>query len=242
MPKKETNPNRPPKKFQPRGLTILYEDRDILVVDKKSGLLSISTEFDKEKTVYHILTDYVRRGNQKSRNRVFIVHRLDRDTSGLMVFAKTEEAKTTLQDSWETAEKTYFAVVHGFMPEEEDVIETWLTENSIHRMYSVHDPEKGKHAVTRYRVMRESRHYSLLSIDLLTGRKHQIRVHMAEEGCPVVGDDIYGNKARNKGIKRMTLHAGLLTITHPFSGKLMTFESRMPFYFEQLLKEDRLPD
>ncbi len=225
---------RPPKRYQPRGLSILYEDRDILVVDKVSGLLTVSNEKVRDNTAYYLLNEYVRKGNQKSRSRVFIVHRLDRDTSGVIVFAKNEKAKRFLQEEWQGFEKKYYALVHGTMPDKEGVITSYLAENSVHRMYSVADPQKGKLAKTGYKVLRESSKYSLLEIDLLTGRKNQIRVHLADKGCPVAGDKKYGVK--EKGIKRLTLHAASITIIHPFSKEKMTFSTKVPAYFESLMK------
>jgi len=222
----------PPKRFQPRGLSILYEDNDILVVDKRSGLLTISTEKIKENTAYYLLNTYVRKGNQKSRNRVFIVHRLDRDTSGVLVFAKNENAKRFLQDKWHGFEKKYYAVVCGKLHEKEGVITSYLTENRAHKMYSVDDPEKGKLAKTGYKVLRESKSYSLLEVDLLTGRKNQIRVHFSDKGFPVAGDKIYGKK--DKGTKRLTLHAGSISIIHPDTKEKMTFEATLPVYFKSL--------
>ena len=223
----------PPKRFQPKGLPVLYEDHDILVVDKRSGLLTVSNAKDKENTAYYLLTDYVRKGNPKSKNRIFIVHRLDRDTSGVIVFAKNEKAKHTLQDQWQTFKKTYFAVVRGILAEKQGVISSYLAENSIHKMYSVKDPEKGKLAKTGYKVLQESERYSLLEVDLLTGRKNQIRVHFYEKGCPVAGDKKYGVKDKN--IKRLTLHAASLTMLHPFTNEEMTFTSKVPGYFYSLV-------
>jgi tRNA pseudouridine32 synthase/23S rRNA pseudouridine746 synthase/23S rRNA pseudouridine1911/1915/1917 synthase len=225
---------RPPKRYQPKGLTILYEDRDIIVVDKVNGLLTVSSEKVKDKTAYYLLTEYVRKGNQKSKRRLFIVHRLDRDTSGVIVFAKNEKAKRYLQEEWQNFSKKYYALVHGTMPQKEGIITSYLAENSIHRMYSVTDPEKGKLAKTGYKVIRESTKYSLLEIDLLTGRKNQIRVHLADKGCTVAGDKKYG--VNEKGIKRLMLHAASLTITHPFSKEKMTFTTKVPAYFESLMK------
>ena len=223
----------PPKRYQPRGLSILYEDHDLLVADKRSGLLTVSNEKVRENTAYYLLNNYVRKGNQKSRNRIFIVHRLDRDTSGIIVFAKNENAKRYLQDEWQGFKKKYYAVVHGTLPKKEGVISSYLVENRVHRMYSVDDPKKGKFAKTGYKVLRESENYSLLEIDLLTGRKNQIRVHFLEKGCPVAGDKMYGKK--EKGIKRLTLHAASLTILHPYTKEKMTFETKIPAYFQSLV-------
>jgi len=224
---------RPPKRYQPRGLSILYEDHDILIVDKMSGLLTVGNEKVRENTAYYLLNNYVRKGNQKSRNRIFIVHRLDRDTSGIIVFAKNGDAKRYLQEEWQGFKKKYYAVVQGTLPQKEGIITSCLAENSIHRMYSVDDPGKGKLARTGYKVLRESKKYSLLEIDLLTGRKNQIRVHFFEKGCPVAGDKMYGKK--EKGIKRLALHAASITITHPYTKEKMTFETKVPAYFKSLV-------
>lgn len=225
---------QPPRKFHPKGLTILYEDWDILVVDKACGLLTMGTETVRENTAHYLLNEYVRKGNSKSGNRVYIVHRLDRETSGVVVFAKSEKAKQFLQESWAEFEKKYYAVVCGKRPEKKGMITSFLTENSAHKMYSVADPRKGKLAKTRYRVLKESPNFSLLEIDLMTGRKNQIRVHMADQGCPVAGDKKYGEK--DKRIKRLCLHAASLTLVHPFSRETMTFEAKVPAYFNALVK------
>ena len=233
MQKSQKNFKSSPKKYHPKGLSILYEDHDILVVDKMSGLLTVSNEKVRENTAYYLLNTYVRKGNQKSRNRIFIVHRLDRDTSGIIVFAKNENAKRYLQEEWHGFKKMYYAVVHGTLPEKEGVITSYLAENRIHKMYSVDDPKKGKLAKTGYKVLKESKKYSLLEIYLLTGRKNQIRVHFSEKGCPVAGDKMYGEK--EKGIKRLTLHAASITILHPYTKENMTFETKVPAYFESLV-------
>ncbi len=225
----------PPKKFQPRGLTVLYEDHDIVVVDKIHGLLTVSTDKEKINTAYFRLTDYVRKGNPKSKNRIFIVHRLDKDTSGVLVFAKTEKAKHYLQDNWQHFTKKYSAVILGKLTKKEDIITSYLAENSIHKMYSVQNPEKGVLAKTGYKVLKESQKYSFLEIDLLTGRKNQIRAHFSEKSCPIAGDKKYGEK--QKGIKRLTLHAHSITFTHPHTKKTMTFEAKIPGYFYSLLTD-----
>ena len=225
--------NRPPKKYQPKGLTVLYEDHDILVVDKATGLLTVSSEKVRENTAYFLLTDYVRKGNRKSKNRLFIVHRLDRDTSGVIVFAKNEVSKRFLQKEWHGFQKKYYAVIHGTLSKKEGIITSYLAENSFHKMYSVSESAKGKLARTKYKVIEESADSSLLEIDLLTGRKNQIRVHLADQNCPVVGDKKYGRK--EKGIKRLALHAFSITLTHPWSKELMTFTAEMPGYFNYLV-------
>lgn len=225
----------PPKKYQPKGISILYEDRDLLVADKTNGLLSISRDQAGDQSAYSRLTAYVRKGNPKSNKRIYIVHRLDRDTSGLLVFAKSEEVKSFLQESWADFKKTYFAVVCGTPKKKEDLITSYLTENAAHRMYSIADPAKGMLAKTRYRVIKESPSYSLLEVDLLTGRKNQIRVHLADIGHPVAGDEKYGAKAL--GVRRLMLHAFSLTLLHPFSKESMTFESKVPGSFDALVMQ-----
>ena len=230
--KKKTK--KPSSKFQPKGLTILYEDQDILVVNKISGLLTMASAREREKTAYFILTQYVKKGSLRSKNRVFIVHRLDKDTSGVLVFAKTEKAKFFLQDEWQSFSKKYVAVIEGKMHEKEGIITSYLAENSIHRVFSVRNADKGKFAKTGYKVIKESERFSLVHIHLFTGRKNQIRVHFYDQGCPVAGDKVYGEKS--VGIKRLALHAATLTIRHPHTNKEMTFETNTPTYFKQLIK------
>ncbi len=233
MDEKQKNFKRPPKKYQPKGLTILYEDRDILVVDKMNGILTVSTDKVRENTAYFLLNEYVRKGNSKSKNRVYIVHRLDRETSGVLVFAKSEEAKRYLQEQWQKFEKIYYAVVHGNMEHDEGEITSYLAENSAFKMYSVSDPEKGQFARTGYKVIKKTQNFSLLEIHLYTGKKNQIRVHLADKGCPVFGDKKYGQKEH--GNRRLALHAASITILHPHSKKEMTFLTKIPDYFALLL-------
>jgi tRNA pseudouridine32 synthase / 23S rRNA pseudouridine746 synthase len=218
-------------RHQPRGLEILHEDRDVIVVNKAPGLLTIATEADKDRTAYRLLTDWVRRGSARSRERVFIVHRLDRDTSGVLVFARTEEAKRKLQADWDSTEKHYLAVVHGTLAEKKGTITSYLTENAAFRVYSTPDPSKGLLSRTSYRVIRETPAFSVLDIELLTGRKHQIRVHFSEKGNPVVGDRKYG-KAHDPH-KFLALHARSIAFTHPFTGQRMTFEAEAPPHFSR---------
>jgi len=226
---------RPPKRYEPKGLKILYEDRDLLVVNKAPGLLTVRTEGVREKTATFLLNEYVRKGNPKSPHRVFVVHRLDKDTSGVLLFAKSESAKRFLQDEWQNFKKTYYAVVRGGPSEGEGVLTSYLAENSAHNMYSVKDPAKGKLAKTGFKVIQESGGHSLLELDLLTGRKNQIRVQLAEEGCPVLGDKKYG--AKKKGAKRLALHAGSLQFVHPHSKQSITLTAPTPSYFKFLMKD-----
>ena len=223
----------PKKRHQPRGLEILYEDKDILVVDKPAGLLTVGTANNKTNTAYYKLTDYVRKGYSKSRSRIFIVHRLDQSTSGVLVFAKNEETKFRLQTQWKDTEKKYVAVVYGQLAKKEDVISSYLAENKAYVVYSTTDTTKGKLAHTAYKVLRESRQFSLLEINLLTGRKNQIRVHLADKGHPVVGDRKYGKP--KDAFRRLALHSKSISFKHPTTGRQMTFETKMPSYFNELV-------
>jgi tRNA pseudouridine32 synthase/23S rRNA pseudouridine746 synthase/23S rRNA pseudouridine1911/1915/1917 synthase len=230
MPKKSI----PDNKHLPKNISLLYEDSDILVVVKPFGLLTMGTERDKSRTLYAILTDYVRKGYPKSPKRIFIVHRLDRDTSGILIFAKNMEAKLHLQGQWEKAEKRYIAVVHGRCEKREGMITTYLSENKAHLVYSTTDTTKGKLSHTAYRVLKDTKKCSLLEVNLLTGRKHQIRVHLAEIGHPVLGDKKYGKGKET--YKRLALHAKSISFVHPFSGKRLTFETGFPEYFNSLVE------
>lgn len=222
-----------PAKYRPKGLSLLYEDEDIIVIDKPVGLLTMGTERDKSHTAQAILNDYVRKGNARSRNRVYIVHRLDRDTSGVLVFARSEQAKRYLQDDWTNTEKRYLAVVYGRLTPAEGTISSYLVENSALTVYSTSDASKGKLSRTAYRTLKEARGFSLLEIDLLTGRKHQIRVHLAEKGHPVVGDRKYGKKGDHYPL--LALHACSIAFTHPVTGERLAFETAVPDHFTRLI-------
>jgi 23S rRNA pseudouridine1911/1915/1917 synthase len=227
---KRTHSNR---RFLPHGLVILYEDGDILVADKPAGLLTMGTDSEKTRTAYFLLTDYVRKGYSKSRERIFIVHRLDRETSGIVIFAKNFESKVRLQDHWNDTAKKYLAVVHGQFAKTAGTITTYLAENRAHIVYSTSDKTQGKLSTTGYRVRRQTKDFALLELDLVTGRKHQIRVHLAGIGHAVVGDQKYGKRDRRH--TRLALHASSISFKHPFLGQELTFESQVPAYFHQLI-------
>jgi tRNA pseudouridine32 synthase/23S rRNA pseudouridine746 synthase/23S rRNA pseudouridine1911/1915/1917 synthase len=212
---------------------ILYEDRDLLVVDKPPGLLTMGTDSEKRLTAYFILTDYVRKGYSKSRKRIFIVHRLDRETSGILVFAKSIEAKLRLQGQWNETEKKYLAVVHGRCKRKAETIITYLAENKAHVVYSTADAAKGKISRTSYTVLKQTENFALLEVNLLTGRKHQIRVHLAGIGHAVVGDQKYG--IGDNGHARLALHARVISFKHPIRGERLTFQTKVPGYFNQLV-------
>ncbi len=218
---------------------ILHEDEDILVVDKPAGLLTIATDRDRSRTAYFILTDYVRKGSARSPKRLFIVHRLDRETSGVLVFAKNVEAKLRLQNQWKEreTEKKYLAVVHGRVATHAGTISTYLAENKAHVVYSTTNSTEGKLSHTAYSVLREANNLSLLEVEPLTGRKHQIRVHLAGIGHPIVGDTKYGRKyGKESGSHtRLALHARSLSFRHPSSGRELTFEAGVPALFSKLV-------
>jgi len=231
---------KPPSRYVPQGIKILFEDRDIIVVNKQSGLLTVASDKEKHKNVLYMLAEYVRKGDDKSMNRVFTVHRLDRDTSGVVIFAKSKEVKEKLQENWSEFKKSYIAVVKGTMREKEGIIKTYLAENKIHRMYSVRDSKLGQLAITGYKVIKEGTFYSMLEVDLKTGKKNQIRVHLSEMGNPVAGDKKYGEK--EKGVKRLALHAQSLMIQHPHNGEEMTFEAGLPGFFNDLTEISEMED
>lgn len=217
------------RKSGPRRLNrlqILHEDQDLLVICKEPGLLTNSYKEDKAPNAERLLTGYLRKGSRRSWLRAYTVHRLDRETSGLLIFAKSKAIQQKLQENWKAVEKHYTAVVHGNLDEKSGKIAGYLMENADQFVYSTTDAEAGKWSETVYKVIRETARFSLLDITLLTGRKNQIRVHLAEAGFPVVGDAKYGKK-RDR-VVRMALHARTLSFPHPFDGRLMEFEAPVP--------------
>ena len=216
-----------------RSLRIVYQDDHLIVVDKFHGLLSIATEGEKQATAYSILSSFVKQ--QNSAGKIFVVHRLDRDTSGLMMFAKSEEVQTLLQSSWKESivERTYMAVVEGQVEEPEGTIQSYIYESKALMMHTTKDPEKGDLAITHYRVIKSKPHYSLVEIKLDTGRKNQIRIHMQEIGHSIVGDKKYG--ATGNPIARLALHASVLAFIHPITNEKMRFESPLPTKFRRLI-------
>src|SRR5574344_88152 len=214
-------------------LKIVYEDAYIIVVEKKEGLLSVSTEQQKERTAQHILSEYVKK--QCRGNRIFVVHRLDRETSGLMMYAKDERTQNTLRDNWHdiVKDRRYVTVVEGEMEKDFGTIETWLTDKKLYVSSSPFDDGEGKQAITHYKTIKRANGYSLVELNLETGRKNQIRVHMSEMGHPVVGDERYGSEINPLG--RMALHAFKLCFYHPVTNELMEFDTPYPSAFKSLL-------
>lgn len=232
----ELNFTRPFVVFRHPRLRLVYEDDYIIVVDKGYGLLSVGTDSSKKSSVdtaYSILRDYVKRKHPS--NKIFIVHRLDRDTSGLMVFAKTIEAKEGLQHNWNNMvlSRKYLAVVEGRPDPAEGTYRSYLAENSRYEVYSTPNPDEGVPAVTRYRTLKSRNGYSLMEVELDTGRKNQIRVHMKDLGHPIAGDRRYG--AGSSPIHRMALHAQTLRFVHPITRKDMNFTTPVPSSFMRLV-------
>ncbi len=213
------------------GLRILHEDEHLIAVHKDSGLLSVAASPESpEPTAYRQLTAHVRVSNPKA--RIWVVHRLDRDTSGVMIFAKSEDVKVKLQAHWNEAveERTYVALVEGEMKQQEGIVRSWLKETKTLLVYSSPHPNDGQLAVTHYKVLESNRDYSLVELQLETGRKNQIRVHMQDLRHPVVGDKKYGAK-RASPIGRLGLHARSITFSHPATGESVTYVSNVPSDF-----------
>jgi len=211
-------------------IEFLYEDKDIIVVEKPEGLSVIAAEGSRTKTLYDIVTAHIQRVNP--RGRAAVVHRLDRDTSGVMVFAKHAAAKKRLMDNWNelVKERGYTAVVEGRMEGESGLFDSWLIENRAGEMYVTKPGAPGAlRALTRWKLLEAGQRYSLVELSLETGRKHQIRVQLAESGHPVAGDPHYGAKGDPLG--RLCLHAHLLALEHPFSGQEYSFECPPPEAF-----------
>jgi 23S rRNA pseudouridine1911/1915/1917 synthase len=217
----------PPETKLAGGIRIRHEDADIIVIEKPAGLLSIASASEEEKTAYAFLTHHVRAGNPRGRERVWVVHRLDRETSGVMIFAKNEAAKTALQSGWDAVEKKYLAVVESAPRQDVGTLDSYLDESNPLKVYPAHGtgPET-RHAVTHYRVTKKGKTTTLVELTLETGRRHQIRVQLAEAGCPIVGDKKYG--AETNPIKRIALHATSLRFVHPVTHKEMRFDSPLP--------------
>ena len=232
----EINLTRPFVVFSHPRMTMIYEDDHIIVVNKGYGLLSMGTDSaHKDETAYSILKDYVKQKHPM--NKIFIVHRLDRDTSGLMMFAKSIEAKEAMQHNWNNMvlSRNYVAVVEGIVEEESGTIRSWLDETSQFEVYSTQQEGKGQLAITRYRLLDKGHGYSLLEFSLDTGRKNQIRVHAAKElKHPIVGDRKYG--AQSSPITRLALHARSLRFAHPITKVDMNFELPVPSRFAGLVK------
>lgn len=214
---------------------ILYEDYDVIVINKKEGLLSVGTDGDKENTAYHIVNMHVKK--QGRNHHIYVVHRLDRKTSGVMMFAKSMASRDILRNNWSdmVTERSYFAVVEGVPQYRRDSIKSYLTEDKMLKIHSSFINNGGQLAVTNYEVLQNNDEFSLVKCSLDTGRKNQIRVQMSAIGHPVAGDAKYD--AKTNPLKRVCLHAATLQFKHPKSGKLMKFEVPVPNGFFKVVKK-----
>jgi 23S rRNA pseudouridine1911/1915/1917 synthase len=228
------NKKRSEEKPRFRGLRIVHEDADLIVVEKGSGLLSMASETEKVKTAYNMLSEYVKKTDPK--NLIFIVHRLDRDTSGLMMFAKSKRVQEVMQKDWNEAiiERSYIAIVEGVIEKPEGTVTSWLKENKAMVMFSSQTPDDGQKAITHYKVLKTNQLFTMLEVKLETGRKNQIRIHMKDLGFPVTGDKKYGAKLNPIG--QMGLHARVLAFKHPVTGRALRFDTPIPGKFLKLFK------
>ena len=216
------------------NLPIIFENDEFIVINKPSGLLSIASDKEKGSTAYRMLTDYVQQKDKH--NRIYVVHRLDEDTSGVLMVAKNEKIRDLLQEKWNdlVSKRGYFAIVEGQMKEKQGTIKSYLKKNSQNMMYSSKKAGDGQLAITHYKVIKEIENYSLLDVNIDSGRKNQIRVHLGDLGHHVIGDDKYGNPSNP--IKRLGLHAYELELEHPLTHKVMKFTAPMPKEFKTLFK------
>jgi len=219
-------------KHERKDLPIIYEDNDLIAIDKPSGLLSTATEREKGKTAYRLVSDYLTQTDPKA--RIFVVHRLDEDTSGVLIFAKNWEVREALQNSWQDIVKNraYYAIVEGEMPEKEDTLRDYLDQDKAQLVYVTGNPKRGKLAITSYKVMAAKKTFSLLDVHIDSGRKNQIRVQLGNIGHYVVGDDKYGEPS--DPLKRLGLHAYELDLTNPLNGKEYHFTAPMPLAFKTM--------
>lgn len=225
------NFSRPFPTLVNRMIRLIWEDDDLVVVEKKSGILTVPTgPGRREKTAQSIVDDYVY--SEDGRSHAFVCHRLDQFTSGILIFAKNSRVQQLLRDSWSTyvIERMYMAVCEGRPAQDAGEVRSYLSENSAMKVYSSQDPSQGKLSVTRYKVVKANDAYSLIDIQILTGRKNQIRVHMSDLGCPVAGDKKYGAKSNPCG--RLMLHNYALQFTHPVTRENLRFELPLPNNFK----------
>lgn len=223
-----------------RGLRILYEDDRIIALDKPCGLPTIAPEGSRARSLYDLVSAHIRRRNPKG--RAALVHRLDRDTSGVIIFAKDARSKTALMSSWNesVSERGYLALVEGRPPAQEGVLDSWLAERDPYRVRQVPPGTRGAlRAITRYRVMAEGAGLCLVELFLETGRRHQIRVQLAAIGCPVAGDERYGS--RRNPIGRLALHASSIAIRGFSNGEVLRIPCPPPPGFARAL-EDASPE
>lgn len=221
--------------FHSNDLGVVYEDPYLLVIDKRAGLLSMSNN-SRQQTVQIVLNKYLEKGG--SRCTSHLVHRLDRDTSGLMIYAKDTMTQRRLIEEWQqlVTDRRYVALVSGEMKQAKGTIRSWLTEDKRFITHSSPVDNGGKYAVTHYNVLRKGNGYTLVELELETGRKNQIRVHLSDMGHPIVGDIKYGST--DESLRRLGLHAYILAFRHPVNGKFLRFETPVPESFEKVFRAD----
>ena len=223
--------NRVPEEKMYRGISIIYEDNDLVVIDKHAGVVAIATDDKVKLNAYTILSMHIKSRNNN--HKIFVVHRLDRDTSGLMMFAKSKDVKEKLQKNWKhiISKRTYLALVEGIPDKPKATLTSYLHESKALIVYSSQNPESGDKAITHYEVLKQSRDFSLLKVNLETGKKNQIRVHLKDIGHPIVGDKKYGSTINP--IRRLGLHAWVLAFKHPISGEELSFKTSIPGKFSR---------
>ena len=233
----EVNFGRSFYKFNNPQVKILYEDKWMVVIEKASGLLSVANDNVREKNAFNIVRDYVRHGNPEA--DLFVCHRLDQFTSGILIFSKDQDMMLEMRSNWDfyVKERKYICVTENVPPRAEDTIESLLTQNDRMQVFSTPDEEKGRLAITHYRVLQSRGRYALVDVEIFTGKKNQIRVHMAEMGCPIAGDLKYG--ADTNPARRLMLHNYRLSFIHPVTGELMRFSLPTPTVFRKLTQPDR---
>lgn len=230
-------PKPPPKKYLPRGVSILFEDADLVVVEKPAGMLSVPARYEPEHNALSLMTKFFRKGDPRSRRELFAVNRLDRETSGILLFAKSFAFRERMHEGWDGTEKIYLAVADGAVEPDSGTIESFLVEDENYRVRSLApgEPRDGRErfAATRYAVLDRSPRRTVLRVELLTGRKNQIRVHFAEAGHPLVGDRMYGRG----NAPRLALHAWKTSFTHPRTRERVEIVSPPPEFFRRFFSE-----
>jgi 23S rRNA pseudouridine1911/1915/1917 synthase len=214
-----------PLNTQDAPFPVLYEDDDLIAVVKPAGLLTYGEKGTTGTSLYRMINDFLR-DRSKGNEKIFVCHRLDREVSGILVFAKSEEIQDMIKERWKETEKRYYALVEGKPPKSEGTIESWLKENKAQKVYTAKEAPDAKFAVTHYKVIKELPENTLLEIRIETGRKHQIRVHLSDLGCPIAGDWKYG--ATRKIQKHIRLHAFYFSMKHPVTGQVLEFKTQMP--------------
>jgi 23S rRNA pseudouridine1911/1915/1917 synthase len=219
------------KNTQP--FNVLYEDQNVIVIDKPAGISTSST--DGSLSVHKILSETLKK-QSKGKLKSYVIHRLDKEVSGVLLFAKSQRIMNIIKDRWKETKKLYYALVEGEPEKPEDTIESYLVEDKALKVHSTVFPQNAKYSITHYRTIKRMHNYTLLEINLETGRKNQIRVHLSDIGCPIVGDRKYG--ASETVVRRVRLHAWFLSFPHPETGEIISIESKMPEGFLHLSNAD----